>query len=85
MNDFFKYANAAQKAIITGVSSAHKEFFENLDSSSTKLTFVKEQQNGGNRKNKTKSNKKINKKSNKKIKLKKSIQNQVKKIKLKNQ
>ena len=67
MNEFFKYANAAQRAIVTGVSSAHKEFFENLDSNSTKLTFVKEQ-NGGNRKKSNKKSNKKHKKSNKKHK-----------------
>ena len=40
MDSFFKYANAAQKAVITGITSAHKEFFENLDSNQTKLEFV---------------------------------------------
>ena len=48
MDSFFKYANAAQKAVITGITSAHKEFFENLDSNQTKLEFVVgEQQKGG--------------------------------------
>ena len=51
MDNFFKYANAAQKAIRTGVTSAHKEFFQNLDSNTTKLEFVvgeeSQTQNGG--------------------------------------
>ena len=52
MDSFFKYANAAQKAVITGITSAHKEFFENLDSNQTKLEFVvgEEQKGGGERK-----------------------------------
>ena len=51
MDNFFKYANAAQRAIRTGVTSAHKEFFQNLDSNTTKLEFVvgeeSQTQNGG--------------------------------------
>ena len=50
MDSFFKYANATQKAIRTGVSSAHKEFFQNLNTNTTKLEFVVEEQKGGKRK-----------------------------------
>lgn len=50
MDKFFKYADAAQKAVRIGVTSAHKEFFQNLDTNSTKLEFVVgEEQSGGGR------------------------------------
>lgn len=64
MDSFFKYANATQKAIRTGVSSAHKEFFQNLNTNTTKLEFVVEEQKGGKRKksNIHKSKKKNNQK-----------------------
>jgi hypothetical protein len=52
MNNFLQYANAAQKALRIGVTSAHKEFFENLpQKNNTKLEFVVgEEQTGGSRK-----------------------------------
>ena len=51
MDKFFKYADAAQKAVRIGVTSAHKEFFQNLDTNSTKLEFVVgEEQSGGGKK-----------------------------------
>ena len=51
MNNFLQYANAAQKALRIGVTTAHKEFFENLpQKSTTKLEFiVGEEQKGGKR------------------------------------
>ena len=48
MNNFVQYANAAQKALRIGVSSAHKEFFQNLpQQNNTKLEFVVGEQTGG--------------------------------------
>lgn len=52
MDNFLQYANAAQKAVRIGMTSAHKEFFENLpQQNNTKLEFVVgEEQTGGMRK-----------------------------------
>lgn len=52
LNTLFSYANATQKALITGFQHAQKEFYTNLpneNNTNAKLEFIREpvKQNGG--------------------------------------